>query len=109
MVNLWKGWTTGITTAYPLSVVTGKSLPLAHHHRFMVDAEQEQSPNHHFSFGERCVLRMAKTKLPKDPEQFSFKILGMEVSGTGRFPVVCAVIFAAILTSVMVVQTVGLW
>ncbi|WP_457587237.1 hypothetical protein [Ensifer canadensis] len=45
----------------------------------------------------------------KDPEQFSFKLLGMEVSGTGRLPVVCAVIFAAIVTLVMVVQTVGRW
>ncbi|WP_457578812.1 hypothetical protein [Ensifer adhaerens] len=37
------------------------------------------------------------TKDPEPPENFSFKGYGMEVSGTGRFPVICAVIFVYVV------------
>lgn len=47
------------------------------------------------------------TKDPKHPEHFTFKLFGMEVSGTGRLPVVCAVIFAAVMICAVVAQAVG--
>jgi len=58
-----------------------------------------------FYFGDRKALRLAK--LSKEPEQFTFKLLGLEVSGIGWFPSRCAVVLSYIAMLVLLAHIVG--
>ncbi|MCK3776202.1 hypothetical protein MZK49_05595 [Ensifer sesbaniae] len=70
--------------------------------------EAGSSRHQFFFFGDRKALRLAKLpKTPHQPEEFRFRLLGMEVTGIGWFPSRCAMVISLIGVMVLLAHIVG--